>query len=323
MVTNLEAALSSANMPASVAPAITTLETPCNNTAANGFYSSLPGENLDYLNQFCEVFDLRFMSYPNYQTCSAAGRSDVITTSGANNDGQIYLNYMAQGGHLIIVGDNSGFCNRDSSILSFMGQAVPGCNLGFPNVTSSTDQPWTTFNAPLQGAYNTLTTYGTDYPGWILSGSICGATALTTNSDEVLDMLWTSKQLSSGNGQLELSLHTNALAEQMTGYIPYWQNVYAINSICFNYTVTKTVAPSQVCVGQAVTFTICMTNTGTKTIPSPQITDPLPSCLTYTGSNPSSTQSGSTIIFNGLPNIPAGQSDCVSVFVSPNSVNCP
>lgn len=328
MVTGLETALSAANMPAGTAPTITTLETPCSTTASNGFYSSIPGGNVNYLNQFCEVFDLRFISWSptansSVEPCTAAGQSDVITAGGATSDTQLFLNYLAQGGHLILLGDNAGFCPRDASVLSFLGVAVPGCNLGFPTTGPLGVQNWTTFLPPLQGALNTLTTYGSDVTGYITAGNTCGATSLTTNGSEVLDMLWKGTQLTGGNGQLEFNVDTNGLEEGMTGYIPYWQNVYAINSICFNFTLTKTVAPTQICVGGPATFTICMYNSGTKTIPSPQITDPLPSCLTYAGSNPASTQSGSTVIFSGLPSIASGSSDCVSIFVTANSVNCP
>lgn len=319
MVANLQAAL--AALPGGAAPTVTTEQTTCSATSTVGIQSNLPAGGLS---QFCEVYDLRFISYPGYQSCSAGGDSSMITSSGANNDTQLYLGYLAQGGHLILMGDNSGFCNRDSSLVSFVAAAT-GCNLGWNinDVISNSSYNWTTFNSPLQGAYNTLTTYGSNYPGYIASGGICNATALTTSGSDVLDMLWTGNQLTTDSGQLELNMDTGGLAGAMAGYQAYWQNVYALNATCYNFTVTKTVSPATVCVGQSVTFSVCLQNTGSQALTNPQITDVIPSCMGYVSSTPGGSASGNNFSYTYSGTLAAGQSACVSIVATANSTTCP
>jgi len=315
MLTNLETALAALG---ANAPTVKTIQTACSTTGEVGIQSALTAAGYT-LSEFCEVFDLRFLSNPGVQACSAGGDSSMITSA----DTTLYLAYLAQGGHLILDADNAGFCNRDASVVSFVAAAT-GCNLGWNvgDTISSTSFIWTTFNAPLQGSDNTLTSYGSDYPGYITTGNICNATALTTSGSDVLDMLWTSNQLIPGGGTLELNMDTNGLEEGVTGYEAYWQNVYAMNGTCYNFTLTKTVNPTTICVGGSVTFTVCLKNTGTQTMTDPKITDAIPSCMSYVSSNPSGTVVGNNFSYT-VPTLASGASACVSIVATANNTNCP
>lgn len=324
MLTNFEAAMSALG---ANAPTVKTIQTACNASGEVGINAALTGAGYT-LSQFCEVFDLRFISNPGYQTCTSNGDSSMITNSGANNDTTLYNAYLAQGGHLIIVGDNSGFCNRDSSIVSFVAAAT-GCNLGWNTADVISNNDYTgpfTFNAPLQGAYNTLTTYAGDYPGFIAAGSTCGATSLLTSGSDVFDMLWNSNQLTAGAGTLELNMDTNALYEGnslTTGYEAYWQNVYAMNGTCYNMQITKTVNPPTVCVGQSVTFTVCLKNTGTQSMTNPQITDIIPSCMSYVSSNPAGSAVGNNFTYTYSGTLATNQQACVDIVAKALNTNCP
>ncbi len=320
MVTNFQTAMSALG---ASAPTVTTIQTACNATGQVGINAALTAAGKT-LSQFCEVFDLRFLSNPGVQSCTAAGDSSMITT----NDTTLYLNYLAQGGHLVIVGDNAGFCNRDASIVSFVAAAT-GCNLGWNVMDTISNNSYTgpfTFSAPLQGAYNTLTTYGGDYPGYIAAGSTCGATSLLTSGSDVFDMLWNSGQLTTGAGTLQLNMDTNALYQGntlTTGYAAYWQNVYAMNGTCYNFTMTKTVNPPTVCVGQSVTFTVCLKNTGTQNMANPKITDVIPSCMSYVSSTPGGSAVGNNFSYTYAGTLSTNQSACVSIVAQANNTNCP
>ncbi len=71
------------------------------------------------------------------------------------------------------------------------------------------------------------------------------------------------------------------------------KNIYDWLSKCYNYTVTKTFNPTQVCIGNSGQFQICYQNSGAG-LTSVDIWDTIPSCLSvtgisYTGLTPSQT----------------------------------
>jgi uncharacterized repeat protein (TIGR01451 family) len=136
-------------------------------------------------------------------------------------------------------------------------------------------------------------------------------------------MLWPSNQLTTSAGQLELNMDTNGLGDPAANYIPYWQNVYALNSTCYNFTVTKTANPTTVCLGQPVTFTVCLQNTGNHSLAKPQITDVIPSCMTYVSSTPGGSAAGQNFSYTYPGTLTTGQSACVSIVVNASSVSCP
>jgi len=315
---NIQAALQA--IPTPYTPAVTLDEVTCSTSQSNGI-----GLTAAQLEQYCLVMDIRFISCPTVNDCPKS-ESDVITAS----DTAAYLAFLAQGGHLFLDGDNSGFCPRDQSIISFVSAAT-GCGIGYPGTTGS-PVTFTTFNGPLQNADNPLTDFLTDWPGTVSPVSICGATAQISNASGVLDMYWTSNQLTTGAGTLEVLFDNNALTEdsatccQGGGYnAQYIQNVYALNGTCFNLSVSKTASPVSVCLGGSVTFTVCVTNTGSRTITNPLITDVIPSCLQFQSSIPAGgSMSGTTFIYNSSATLTTtNPSTCVDIISKAVTTTCP
>lgn len=321
---NIAANIQSALSTLSPAPSVTVQTVACSLTNSGGI-----GLTTAQLSTYCLVIDARFLNCPGYAPCTNTGESDVITTG----DIDTYLSYLGQGGNLYVIGDNSGYCMRDQSIVSLVSAAT-GCGLGFnsSDVIAQDAVTWSLFNAPLQGAVNNLSGIVTDYPGFIASGQTCGATPLITNGSDVLNMLWEPSQLTTHSGTLDLMMDSNWIAEEgvtccttLAGdqYAQYWQNVYAMSGVCYNLQVTKTASPMTVCVGQPVTFTICATNTGSRSITNPQVTDVLPSCLTFQSASPGGSMSGTTFIYDYAGTLATNQSACVTIVAQASSVNCP
>ncbi len=308
-------------IPGPFTPTVTMLGVPCSTSTAAGLIAAMPSST--YLNQFCEVWDLRFMANPPTPPC-ATQQSDVITSSGANNDTLLFQIFLAQGGHLFLGGDNGGFCPRNNSVVNFI-QTVTGCTLPYPN-TFVGQQNWTVFDnsAPdnFKTNLNTLANLYTWYPGRIPLAQACGGRPLVSDGTYALSLMWQSGQLNVGNGKLIVDFDTNTYSDTTADipdnhYIQYYQNMYTALADCFNYNLTKTVNPGTACIGQPVTYTICLNNTGGKGIPNPQIVDTLSTCLTYVSSNPPSTASGNMRIFSFPTTLAGGTSQCVSIVVQP------
>lgn len=321
---NIAANIQSALAALSPAPSVTVQTVACSLTTSSGI-----GLTASQLSSYCLVIDARFLQCPSYAPCTATGQSDVITAADTNT----YLSYLSQGGHLYIIGDNSGFCMRDQSIVSFVSAAT-GCGLGFSSsdVIAQNAVTWTNFAAPLQGADNTLSSIVSDYPGFIAAGQTCGATALISNGSDVLDMLWQSNQLVTNAGTLELMMDSNWIGEEgvtccttlaSDQYAQYFQNVYAMSGVCYNLQVTKTVNPSTICVNQPATFVVCVTNTGSRTVTNPTISDVIPSCLTFQSASPGGSMSGTTFIYNTTATLATNQSTCVTITVNATNTDCP
>lgn len=305
----------------SPAPAITMHQVACSLTSSSGI-----GMTATQLAAYCTVIDIRFLECPTVNPCTTT-QSDVITAA----DSTAFLGFLAQGGHLYLAGDNSGFCPRDQSVLSFV-TAATGCGIGYPNVDLVVPETFSTISTLLTGAYTSFAHLNLGDPGWIDSSQICGATPLISSGNKVVDMYWQTNQLTTGAGTLEVMFDTNAFSEADTvccttvpdsNYIQYMQDVYALNGLCFNLSVTKTASPVSVCLNAAVTFTVCATNTGTRTITNPQITDVIPSCLTFQSASPGGSMSGTTFIYNTTATLTTNQSTCVTIITKATSTNCP
>jgi uncharacterized repeat protein (TIGR01451 family) len=319
--TRLQAALNAISAP--FTPTVTMLGVPCSTSTANGIYTALTGAGLT-LGQFCEVWDVRFMANPPTPPCNTQ-QADVITSNGGNNDTLLFQNFLAQGGHLFLGGDNGGFCPRNSSVVNFV-QSVTGCTLPYPN-TFVGQENWIGFDNSgpdnFKTNLNNLANLYTWYPGRILLSQACNGKALVSDGTYALSLLWQSSALNTGNGKLAVDFDTNSYSDTVVAdipdnhYIQYYQNMYTALADCFSYKVTKTVNPMSACIGQPVTYTICLNNNGGKGIPNPQIVDTISTCLTYVSSNPPSTGLGNMRIFNFPTTLAGGQSQCVSIVAQP------
>jgi hypothetical protein len=269
-------------------PVVDLWQTPCSLTATTGILTGAlnpanPGAAIvvgnettmtqAMLDSYCEVWDIRFFEL---DTSCANSQSDQITAA----DTTFYTNYLDQNGNLFMVMDNLGFCDRDSSVLSFISTAI-GCSLvgngitdNFPNLNFTTFNNSVPYN--FQTNDNTLTGWLTDYPGGILASNLCGGTPLTTDSTgvTVVEAVWKP----AGGGTLELSMDTNAFCEYNMRTNPpnaqYYQNVYTLLANCGptntptnTPTVTDTNTPGNTPTNTPTnTFTPTFTNTFTPTI---------------------------------------------------------
>lgn len=296
----------------------------------SGIASALSAAGLS-LSSFCQVWDLRFESAPSVQTCNAT-QDDVITTGDTN----LYQTFLGQGGHLTVFGDNAGYCPRDESILNFTLTAT-GSALGFPN-TAATPKTWTTINNAgpdnLATNVNNLNSLGgvdSYYPGLLpLAGGIGNGTSMLDDGSNSVAVQWNSNRLTAGNGKLFEMFDTNVFADapsaadgvRTANSKAFAQNLYTDMSTCFNFNLTKSVSPATVCVGSNATFTLCLTNTGSRNIPNPKIYDTLPNCVSYVSANYTGTAAGQLVSFNPPVTLTNGQSVCVTMTVQANNTNC-
>ncbi len=325
--TFIQQSLTSGPLTAGQYATVTYLSVP---TGSSGIATALSNAGLS-LASFCQVWDLRFEPNPSVQTCNTT-QDDVITAGDVN----LYQTFMGQGGHLVIFGDNAGYCPRDQSILNFTLTGT-GSSLGFPN-TAPSPKTWTNFNNAGPDNFGTNVNNlsglgGVDsyYPGQLpLAGGIGNGTSMMDDGTSSIAVMWNSNRLTAGNGKLFEFFDTNVIADAPTANDgvrtanskAFVQNLYTTMSTCFNFDITKSVNPGTVCVGNDATFTICFTNTGARSIPSPKIYDTLPNCLSYVTANYSGTVAGQLVSFTPPVTLTNGQSVCVTMTVQANNTNC-
>jgi uncharacterized repeat protein (TIGR01451 family) len=311
MLTNVQAALNA--IPLAQRPTVDLLAIPVGDT--NGFYDNLVGAGYS-LTDYCQVWDMRFDDAGAGTSACGALRADTFWTGGANNDGQLLLNFMAQGGRVYVQGENEGYCHRNQGVTQFLNDAVTTGTVGYPSVAVGVKN-WTTIDntAPDNFAsnYAALASVGTDYPGQVPLGQIAGGKALVRDGSFALAVLWDSAQLAPGNGRLMVGYDANLLRDGLTGYAAYVQNTYVTLSTCYNFVITKAVSPAVVCAGDPVTFTLCYQNTGTRAIPSAQVWDTLPACTTYSSATPAPSGNNGSVYYWNLGNLAPGPQQCISL----------
>ncbi len=319
MATNIQAALNA--IPVAQRPTVDLLGIPVGDT--NGFYDNLTGAGYS-LSNYCQVWDMRFDDAGAGVSACGALRADTFWSTGANNDGQLLLNFMAQGGHVFIQGENEGYCHRNEGVTQFLNDAVSTGLVGYPSVNSGT-KTWSVIDNTAPDNYNTnygtIGSVGTDYPGQVLLSQIAGGKALIRDATYALAILWDSSQLAPGNGRLMVSYDANLLRDGLAGYADYVRNTYVALSTCYNFNITKSVSPPLVCVGEAATFTLCYQNTGTRAVPAAQVWDTLPTCTTYSSAVPAPSGNSGAVYFWNLGTLNPGPQQCISFVVQAQA--CP
>ena len=319
---NITTALNAMTSPPS---SIATLPIAVGNTA--GVHAALAAAGKSLAN-YCQVWDIRFDSNNGGSSTSPCSipYDDRISSTGANNDTTEFMNFLAQGGHLFLVADNLGFCSRNEGVINFAATAVTGGVLPYPNTVVGS-KTWSTFDNTAPDNFKTnyssaLTGVDTTYAGEIPTGSLAGGKALTTDgAGYALDVVWDSTKLSAGNGKLAISFDSNINSDILTGSAAYDQHMYTAMSTCYNFTVTKSVAPASVCAGDPAVFTVCYHNTGTRPIPAAVITDTLPNCTVYTGSTVAPAGNSGQLYWWNLGTVSPGPQVCIDINV--NTTTCP
>ncbi len=288
----------------------------------DGFYDDLGGLNL---NDFCEVWDLRFNPTHIGWSYSTGVYDDTITCCGGNTDHELLKNFLLQGGHLYLQGEHQDFYGRNMSLLQFIAD-VSGA-ISYPGVVTNYKQ-WTNIaNAPenFRTDFRTLSVMDTYYPGTILLSGVGRGRPVTTDGTYSLDLAFLSSDLYVGNGKMFVNFDTNAFTGDTNcpggcftatqeGY--YIQNVYDFLADCTKYTLTKTVNPSTICVGQNATYQICYNNIGSKALTGVVVWDTIPNCLAVQAStNPSPSGNSGQLYWWNIGTVNPGVNACINVVV--------
>ncbi len=165
---------------------------------------------------YCQVWDVRFNLAGASSPC-APNAYDTITLVGANNDASLFTTFLAQGGHLLLMGDNYSYCSRNQNLVQFVNSVITSGSLGTPWWSFANNE---TFNvvdntAPdfFQTDYASIVSVAGVWPGQILVGGASsqsgGGKVLlkqTGNPDAgntyALALEWSAGQLAGGSGQL-------------------------------------------------------------------------------------------------------------------------
>jgi hypothetical protein len=316
-------------------PTVTLLPVP--STSSNGIADDIPqADKVGYLLGFCQVWDLRFIASHNSSAYSGTIQADSITSGCPTCDQELFLEFLRQGGHLYLQGDHAEYFARNESLVSFIGAAT-GRTLSYPLITTSAVY-WTIHDNTAPDLFNTnydgaaIGQLGTYYPGYIASGGWAGGKALTKDaSNNALTLLWDSAQLSSGNGKMVAMFDSNPFSGDLVN-IPgtnnwqaYVRHLYTTLSTCYNFSATKSVSnPGPLCIGQPDSFVLCVQNTGTRALPAQSVWDTIPTCFSFSSSNPAPSSSSGNYYTWLAPSLSGGQTFCVTVnVVIANGGPCP
>jgi uncharacterized repeat protein (TIGR01451 family) len=312
LVNNIKAALAALPSP----PTITDLV--IQPGSRNGFNDELTAAGY-MLNNYCQVWDLRFHELNNGVAFSGTIQEDTITTAGANNDSLLLRNFMQQGGHLFVMGENDGFFARNEGLMQFIADAT-GAPISYPSNAPSWNITTIDNSAPefFRTAFDTLTTPFSlsTYPGQVPLAGIGSGQPLSRDANFTLDLLWQAGSLTSGNGKLMVTFDSNLFAVPDLQYDKYARNTYTTMASCYNFTVTKAASASQVCAGDPFSYTICWQNTGTRDIPATVISDTLPNCVAYVSASVAPSGSSGQLRWWNVGPIAPGPQQCLTINVT-------
>jgi uncharacterized repeat protein (TIGR01451 family) len=298
------------------------------------------------LSAWCQVYDLRFREDRNNQPYTGPNQNDVITFAGANNDTQLFTDYLNNNGHLFLQGEHHDYYIRDLNLFAFINavasvpisaaQVYAGVNFmntgaigGFPAVPNAFNTSWNniaggTINAGFPGGIEVA------YAG---SGQPIGAYFTSSNYSTGANQCNTAYAWMSGdlntNGRLVVNFETNAFQDPTPPATPasvaiQWiQNVYQLLSGCYRYELTKAFNPTQLCVNDPGSFTLCYENSGTTALSNVHLWDTLSACLTYNNATPAPSAINGQVYSWVIPTINVGQSACVTVNFTVSNYTCP
>jgi len=283
------------------APTIQLLEIPSGDT--NGIYDNLQATyNTKTLDNWCEVFDLRFLD--TYQNKACAGlQDDVLTYVGlpGTTDWDIFTAFLNRGGHLYLQGEHHDYYCRNQNLVMFINSVakVPMSETR-PNVSAAaaitifnnTPDNFSTDPAAITGTFSTFWCGGISLANMgsghaLVQGDLGAYTDApygAMGGMSAIFMGWLPADLKT-NGRLVVGWETNGYtspAYQNATSNQLLINIYDWLASCYKYSITKTFATSELCVGAASSFNLCYDNTGIA-VPSVDIWDTIPTCLNVTG----------------------------------------
>ncbi len=308
-----------------------------------GIYNELVAQTgQTNLSSWCQVYDLRFREDRNNINYTGPNQEDVITFAGPNNDTQLFTDYLNNNGHLFLQGEHHDYYIRDLNLFAFINavastginpaQLYAGVNFmntgaigGFPATPNAFNTSWNNIAA---GIINAGFPGGIEV-GYAGSGRPIGAYFTSSNYSTGANQCNTAYAWMSGdlrtNGRLVVNFETNAYQNPGVGSVAVqWiQNVYQLLSGCYRYSLTKAFSPTQLCVNDPGTFTLCYNNTGSTALNNVQLWDTLPSCLTYNSASTAPTAVNGSVYSWTIPTINVGASACITVNFTVSSFACP
>lgn len=315
---------------------------PCN-AGHLGIYNDLVANlGVSDLSSFCQVYDLRFRDDKGngFTPTNSPPQEDTITFSGANNDTLLFTNYLNGNGHLFLQGEHTDFRIRDGNLFAFISSVatVPMSPVAGDATVKSGTNPITGF----QASPNSFNTIFNDISAGSLQGNYIGGIRIANkgsaqpigglfNDDggqpSSFAFAWMSSDLKT-NGRLVVSFETNAFAETALKAAPsvwdQWiQNVYALLSGCYRYSLSKAFDQPTLCVGDASKFTLCYSNSGSTTLTNVPLWDTLPSCLSYVSDSQGGATANGQVYSWNIPSIASGASACITVNFTVSSFSCP
>jgi hypothetical protein len=119
-----------------------------------GIYNSLVAQTgQTSLSNWCQVWDLRFISSHNSASYSGTIQGDSITSGCPTCDQELFLEFLRRGGHLFMQGDHAEYFARNESLVSFI-QTATGSTLSYPSITVSPVY-WTTHDNTAPDLFST------------------------------------------------------------------------------------------------------------------------------------------------------------------------
>ena len=299
----------------------------CQVTAAGGGIDAALTTCGYSLSNYCQVWDIRFNN-----NSGGPGTTDVdtLTTSGANNDEQLYTAFLQSGGSLYLLGDNADFHSRNTGLIQILSDLSNNGPLLYPNKggTCCTVFP----GDPLNWATtpNVLTNTNATVPGSIplvnLGSGRPLATFLfggSTNSANQFGFL--PQDLNSNAGRVFVSLDYNMVGSGWSAALgnPYIDNTYTWLGNCqIRYSLTKTASVSMgspISLGASFNYFICVSNSGAVPL-SYTAWDTIPPCLSFVSANPAPT-GGAGNYRTWTLNVPLATQSCITVTVQASSLS--
>lgn len=315
-----------------------------------GIYNNLVAQTgKTDLSSWCQVWDLRFREDKNNIAYTGPNQEDVITFAGANNDTLLYKNYLNANGHLFLQGEHHDFYIRDQNLFAFINTVA-----STPINTGSTAQQYAGVNSMNTGAIGGFPAWNGFNANWnnIAAGTINagfpgGLELSYAGSGHPVGAYFTSQYNSTGankcntayawmstdlttNGRMVVNFETNAFQDPQPGATPasvatQWiQNVYQLLSGCYHYSLTKAFVPTELCVNDPGTFTLCYNNSGSTSLTNVSLWDTLPGCLSYTGASIVPSAINGQVYSWVIPSIAPAASACITVnFTVSSFAGCP
>lgn len=318
-----------------------------------GIYNQLLAQTgQSSLSNWCQVYDLRFREDMNNQPYTGPNQNDVITFTGANNDTQLFTDYLNANGHLFLQGEHHDFYIRDLNLFAFINAvattgispaqayagyldttSIPTLNTvargGFPATPNAFNTSWNnlvggTINVGFPGGLE-IAYAGSGHPiGAFFTSSFYSTGANQCNSAYA----WMSSDLKT-NGRLVVSFESNAYQQPQPGSSPasvavsWIQNVYQLLSGCYRYSLSKAFNPTQLCVNDSGSFTLCYSNEGSTTLTNVPLWDTMPPCLSYTGASQAPNAVNGSVYSWVIPSLAPAASACITVNFTVSSFACP